>query len=168
MNSIFSILPLARYIMATPSPVAMEGFVVVAFELPFHLLRDLGSIIMKISTSYSTSLSTQLSSQPVSTNNTSNTHNTTALNIALLDTFYSSPSAMPYKKLLKAAVTELSHLPLPILRNLHPGSALFNSVSTSSTQSSSLCRQRDVFLFSTTDEKFDFLSYSPGALTRVI
>src|ERR1035437_8838836 len=35
MNSMFSILPFARYIMATPSPVAIDGLVVVRYTWPF-------------------------------------------------------------------------------------------------------------------------------------
>ena len=34
MNSIFSILPFARYTIATPSPVAIFGFVVVLYACP--------------------------------------------------------------------------------------------------------------------------------------
>ena len=34
MNSIFSILPFARYTIDTPSPVAIDGFVVVLYTCP--------------------------------------------------------------------------------------------------------------------------------------
>ena len=171
-NNVVSVLQSQRMRGNHATSQVLDSFVIVACELPFHLVRDLGSIISRISASYSSSLVQGPSQLPSGGNTSTNSTNSTAANTAILNAFYSSPLALPFKRTLKAAVTELSHLslpqppPQPLTRNL--GSTIPNSVTSSSPQGTALCKLRDVFLFSSTDEKFDFLSYSPIALTRVI
>lgn len=149
----------------------LDGVIVIACELPFHLMRDLGSIVMRVS-----SLSTPLSQ----------THShSIAPPSNLISSFYSSPAASPFKRFLKAVVSELSHVsvshshshshPSQAFRNQLSGAtaasaSAFHSLSTvqSPTLPAANCPPRDAFLYSITDDKFDFISYSPTALARSI
>ena len=172
----------------TATQSGLEGVVILASELPFYLIRDLGSIILRISSSSSSSSATTSSSssfsssnltshnisQPLSninsnSNSNNNVNNITINNNKLFQIFYSSPLSLPFKKVLKAIVIELSHLSISSARNLHPGSVLVNSTPSLVSPLGNVNNQnRDVFLYSICDDKYDFISYSPTALTRVI
>jgi hypothetical protein len=144
-----------------------EAAIVIACELPFHLMRDLGSIVMRIS-SASLPLS-QAHSNSITPPST------------LISSFYSSPAALPFKRLLKAAVTELSHVSTSYSHShSHSSQAIKNPLSgtaatsashtlltaQSPTLSAAIAPPKSAFLYSITDDKFDFISYSPSALAR--
>ena len=142
-----------------------EAVIVIACELPFHLMRDLGSIVMRISSA----------SLPLSQ---THSHSITPPS-TLMSSFYSSPAAMSFKRILKAVVNELSHVSTSYphshssqaIKNPLSGAAATNTSHTlltaqSPTLSAAVAPPKNAFLYSITDDKFDFISYSPSALAR--
>jgi hypothetical protein len=142
-----------------------EAAIVIACELPFHLMRDLGSIVMRIS-----SLCLPLSQAHSNSITPPGT---------LMSSFFSSPAALPFKRFLKAVVTELSHVSTSYphshssqaTKNPLSGAAATNASHTlltaqSPTLSAAISPPKSAFLYSITDDKFDFISYSPSALAR--
>ena len=149
-----------------------DGVVVISCEVPFHLVRDLGTVITRL----------------CSTNQLSLYHQAAQLggpNHSLLGAFWSSTAAAPYKRSLKAVVAELSYAPTPLQQQQQQQMKMFSSTTATAT---AVCAQiqtqtqalsqtqtstvhsplRDAFLYSVIDDKFDFISYSPSALSRGI
>lgn len=134
----------------------LESVTVVACELPFHIVRDLGSVIARISTS--TPL-VSLHSNSISPAGT------------LIGTFLSSASAAPYKKYLKTVLSELSCMAISLqsVKSTASGLLFTGAAATSGLQTHTAIQQnltKDVFLYSISDDKFDFISYSPTTLAR--
>ena len=154
----------------TATPMSLEASVVLACELPFHLVRDLGSIILKISASFYSSLNLPPTTANSNSNSISNTNSNSFKNVntSSLEIFYSLPTSLPYKKILKATITELSHFTVLSSRNLYPGSVLASSVSYTVPNINIQNHNRDVFLYSIGDDKYDLISYSPLALSRML
>lgn len=136
----------------------LESVTVVACELPFYIVRDLGSVIARVSTS--TPL-LSLQSHTISPAGT------------LIGTLLSSASAAPYKKYLKTVLAELSCMALSLQTVKSTASGLLSTgtAATSGLQTHTPSQQnltKDVFLYSISDDKFDFISYSPTALARCV
>ena len=134
----------------------LESVTVVACELPFYIVRDLGSVIARISTSTPILSLHSNSISPAGT---------------LFGTFLSSASAAPYKKYLKTVLAELSCMALSLqtVKSTASGLPSTGAAATSGLQTHTPSQQnltKDVFLYSISDDKFDFISYSPTALAR--
>ena len=147
----------------TVPPLSSESFVVVACELPFHLIRDLGSIILKISASFFS-----LNLPQANSNSNSNPNSFKNVNRSSLEIFFSLPTSLPFKKILKATITELSHFTVLSSRNSHPGSVLSSSILSTIPIINTQNQNRDIFLYSIVDDKYDLISYSPTALSRML
>lgn len=135
----------------------LESITVVACELPFYTVRDLGSVISRINTS---TLPLPLHSHSIAPAST------------LIGSFLSSASAAPYKKYLKSVLAELSCMapsPPQSVKSTASGPPSTGAAATSGLQTNTPQQQnlsKDIFLYSISDDKFDFISYSPTALAR--
>ena len=164
-------------VSASATQAQQDGVVIISCDAPFHLVRELGSVITRLCSS------SQLS------------HHQSPLlggpTPSLLGAFCSSTAAAPYKRFLKAVAAELSYAPTPLHQHQQ-----FKATSSSSSSSSSSAAMtagavgaqtasqsqapsqsqtpsthtplRNAFIYSVTDDKFDFISYSPSILSRGI
>jgi hypothetical protein len=168
-NTMWGASSAVSVVTVTASPQRVRGHnwglgqnndgVIIACELPFLLIRDLGSTIMRVSL--------PSNANPNPNPNPNSSHR------SVLEAFYSSPTCAPFKKMIKVIVTDLSHLSVltiktstPLQPSVHTNSNLGSNSSYTSNQIQ--VTNREVFLYSIIDDKFDFFSYSPSALSRAI
>ena len=121
----------------------LESITVVACELPFHVVRDLGSVISRINTSTPSLPPHSHSIAPAST---------------LIGSFLSSASASPYKKSLKTVLAELSCMTSSSLQAVKSASSGLPSTSAAATSGLQThtpplqALSKDFFLYSISDD----------------
>lgn len=182
-------------VITTMQSQRMKGYVsvqegammIIACDLSFHVLREFDAMVTSLS-----------STKPYNTQSQSTITTT-------IDSLYSSPSTLQYKKTIKSLINELSshstytstislksnqtnqanrfnvnnlYSPVGGGTNISGGkgssSGSWGGISGGSNaqnaqyQANSQWMCKDSFLYSIIDDKFDYLSYSPSALSKSI